>query len=80
MHLRSPPVTMTKACDEFCIQNICTNYQHSSPLKVLGGRWRLTLGNQLGGCTGFAAPQINILVRLCIFTNVPAYVSMEKNL
>lgn len=80
MHLRSPPVTMTKACDEFCIQNICTNYQHSSPLKALGGRWRLTLGNQLGGCTGFAAPQINILVRLGIFTNVPAYVSMEKNL
>lgn len=37
IHLRSPPVTATKACDEFCIQNICTNYQHSSPLKALGG-------------------------------------------
>lgn len=37
MHLRSPPVTATKARDEFCIQNICTNYQHSSPLKALGG-------------------------------------------
>lgn len=38
MHLRSPPVTVTKAHDELCIQNICTNYQHSSPLKALRGK------------------------------------------
>lgn len=38
MHLRSLPVTVTKAHDEFRIQNICANYQHSSPLKALGGK------------------------------------------